>query len=252
MKPDYMELVEGYLKSKGNSWSSKTAAGALGHLRGLPADVVLSNNGKLIYEHLTTERKLKPYSTKTYMIRVADFLDWAMEEGHVPRAFNNVKLYMRKNARLFKSVYQQNHTGFSFQEVLKRIAQIEDEESREFAAKLLATGLRIDESASLKDGMVVGKGNATRYVPAATKEHEAVRLKKHENTFRYHLKKVGLKPHDLRKAHANFLVENGATLPQLMAMMGWRTVQSAASYLASKGEQEFAEMVKKAMKGGKA
>jgi hypothetical protein len=249
---EYRAMIEEYVQSKANSWSEKMKLNTRNQLAGFDGDTVLANDGARLYKFFTEERKLKPYSIKTYFVIVGEFVDWAMEQGHISRSFNNVKLYMKHNARLFKRVYAPQPVKHTLDEVLAKLKLIKSDETREKAGQLIRTGMRWEESFTLTpEGEVTGKGNAKRFVRTATPEDAAIRFTKTYQTFKVHLAEVGLKPHDLRKAHALWLAESGAHIGELMAFMGWRSMQSAASYLQTAKERELTAKLKDKFKRSK-
>jgi integrase len=244
----FEKVVQAYVIARAGNWSNVTVKNARSVLLSTGKQLALSNDGQRLYDYFKNERELAPYTIKTNMIRVGDFTDWAMESGHIDKDFNRVKLFMNHHGRLFKRVYEQAPVKFTLEEVLSKIGRMRDPEAQAKAAQLVRTGMRYTESFTLKDGYVIGKGNAKRFIHTATPEDELVTYTKSSVTFWSELKKVGLKPHDLRKAHALFLASNGAHIGELMTFMGWRSTQSAASYTQHARTQELTGKLNAAVK----
>ena len=89
--------------------------------------------------------------------------------------------------------------------------------------------MRFSEFQTIEDGVVVGKGGRRReiYVTDLPRPKGDVSY----GTFYRHLKEVGLKPHDLRKACLTRLVEQGANEFELCEIAGWRNLNTASSYI---------------------
>jgi len=244
------ELVDMYIETKKGSWADNTLYAVSVQLKSIPSEILLGNDGNALFQYLTKERKLKPYSTKINFTRAAGFIKWAVEEGRpeVNGFFNNFQTFIKHNRKLFSRVYVPKRVGHSVAECMKRIARMTDEEARKKAMQLLTTGMRWEESFTLKDGIVVGKGGARRQVHTATPEDENVRYSKTYHTFRKELLKVGLKPHDLRKAFATYIVSSqNMNLGELMAYMGWQSTQAAGSYIQSVREEQVTKSIREGM-----
>ena len=233
------KLIDQYIESKKNSWAPKSCTTERSRLNGLTMELI--KNPDVLYKHLVEKDNLQPYAVKTKFIRIGDFYEWAMGAGHIKSGRNVIKDYMKDHANRFKNAYSKKPTGVSFEEARRRIAKINDEAAKMKALQLLLTGMRYEESTTLDaKGMIVGKGGKRRHVPNAP----TVEYDKTYGAFYHQLKKVGLTPHVLRKAHANELVDLGATIPDLMSLMGWSSVQTPASYLEAHSKNELVEKFK--------
>lgn len=171
---------------------------------------------------------LAPYSRVTTWTRVVKFWDWLITQGHQPS--NPYRAWRSTNARLFRHVYVRAIPKISFDDAKKRIASLPDVDSRAKANDLLQSAMRFTESATYAAGQVVGKGGKPRQV--FLKAEPAKYVKSYE-TLRRHLATIGLKPHDLRKIRLAKLVEDGASIFDLMAIAGWSSAQTATSYIES-------------------
>ena len=58
------------------------------------------------------------------------------------------------------------------------------------------------------------------------------------------LKKVGLKPHDLRKIAGSKFVELGLNEYDLLKVMGWNNIETAKSYIAPKNSEKIRNTLK--------
>jgi integrase len=64
------------------------------------------------------------------------------------------------------------------------------------------------------------------------------------STFRYHLNKVGLKPHTLRKLCASKLARQDKIKEQdLLKVFGWASMETASIYLQAKNNEELAALM---------
>lgn len=244
---EYKVLVDKYIEAKKDAWAETTLAKERARLNAFDGDIVIKNDGATLYKYLTEERKLKPYTAKTAFVRVSDFIQWCMDEGHLPLSFNNIKLFMKHQAKKFKHVYAPKRVGVSFQDAEAKLLSLEDEAVRAKALQLLYGGLRWEESLTLKDGKIIGKGNKPRDV-TFVKDPGQVGYRESYEKFHKHLKKLGLKPHDLRKAYANLILEAGGHIGELMAHMGWSSSATAASYAQANRTAQLTKAIKAKLK----
>jgi len=149
---------------------------------------------------------------------------------------------MKLNANLFKHAYTKEQLNVTFQEAAVLIASIENTDVREKAKRLLTGGLRYTESFTEHEGQVIGKGSKPRKI-FAPEGVGSITFNQSYTTFRRELKKLGLKPHTLRKLFANMLVEQGAGEMDLLKAMGWESIQTAASYLQAKRDEQLKQLV---------
>ena len=183
----------------------------------------------------------KPYSRVTTFTRATAFHQWCMEKGYAEKLENPYKQFRARNARHFKNAYKRKTIHITFEEAKRRIGEIKDQAAKEKALQLLGGGLRYAESFNVKDGKVVGKGDKERPLFG---EVNATEFKKHYNSLRWHLSKVGLRPHDLRKIFATTLVNAGINQYDLCKVMGWSSINTATSYIAPREEKALNNFVK--------
>jgi site-specific recombinase XerD len=229
-------MVNKYIESKKLSWSESTVKSEQSRLKHA-SDMTLGP----VAHYLKLKDELKPYALKTTFIRLSDFMQWQIDEAII-QGPNTYKTFMKKNAKLFKGVYEKEKIEIGFKEAVQRIKGIADTEVREKAIQLLSTGMRWTESFTLDDlGMVTGKGNKRRRVF----NKQAVEFIQSKSSFARKLfRATGLKPHGLRKLFANEMVKRGFSSADLMQVMGWSDISTATSYLQAKKDDELAEKLK--------
>lgn len=185
---------------------------------------------------------IRPYTIKTIFTRLSDFRRWQIDSGTIKTRQNDYREFIVQNANLFKNAYEKEQLTITYSEALKKVRAIKDEAVREKAMQLLATGMRWTESFTLDSrGTVLGKGNKRRKIFNASME---INWKKSYTHFRETLKReTGLKPHSLRKLFATRLAQEGLREADLMSVMGWSNIQTAASYLQPIREKELQETI---------
>ena len=148
---------------------------------------------------------------------------------------------MEKAANKFKYAYQKEDVGLTFEEARQRIMTLEDP-YRSMALGMLQTGVRISEAYNVRDGKVKGKGGKRRTV-FGTIEKTAPKA-----TFWRHLRRIGLKPHSLRKLCATHLASKGATAADLCKVFGWTNIHTAYVYLQAKDDERLSSFIEDATK----
>lgn len=198
------------------------------------ADVLEKENAELLWSH--ANERYSPYSRVTLWTRVCSFYSWA--NGSKPNPYLEFRI---KNARLFKNTYQPKIPEITFEEAVKKINQISNEDDRQFARRLLGSGERICESIQ-PTNRPTGKGNKSRLVfrPESTDKAYVRSI----SSFRRSLRSVGLTPHSLRKLLASRLVELGMKEADLLKVMGWSSMATAKCYLQPKSDKELSEIFK--------
>lgn len=239
---DMTKLIEDYIASKKDSWSPSTQSSERYRLRGIEFEML--TDPELLWKHLA-DKKLKPYAVKTAFIRAGELLEFAMSIGAIKAGQNKLKFWMNANANKFKHAYKPKAVSISFEDALKLIATMPDEENRTEAERLLFTGLRVSERAD-ENGQVTGKGGYHREVPIA-KELGPSSYTSNRTTLYRHLKKLGLTPHMLRKLSATKFAECGGDIPDLMKQFGWRSTQMAAIYVQAQKQKEINAELSKLM-----
>ena len=249
LKNRYQELVEQYIETKKDAWSPTTLRSERYRLLGLEPSLVL--DPKALYENLKS-RGMKPYGIKTAFTRLGEFYQFLVDERKVrglPPG-NPIKKYIKTNARLFKNAYVPKPVPVTLDEAIEKIDQLQDPMDRALAYQTLLGGLRFAENLTLKNGMVIGKGNKPRLIPMLEGE-EPVQYKKVYGTFLYQLNKVGLTPHMLRKLAATLAAEEvqkiGGGVADLMQMFGWNSANTAAKYIQATKTKELSSRMKEHM-----
>lgn len=235
-----------FIESKKYAWAPGTQRSVAKRLKAVGPDLANCNDGAKLYEALKDQ--LKPYSLKTTFYNVSTYIDWLIETGEA-KAPNNIRKFMKDNARLFKNAYikKELDNDLTLEEARKRINTISDKRVRRDAELLLGCGLRYEESTTLSHGYVVGKGGKRRRVFGVGAQEGRVRSD-YQTLYRK-LKSVGLTPHMLRKLFATALVRKGVDFKTLMDFMGWSSTETAASYVQSVKEDEMDRIAKELYDG---
>jgi integrase len=237
-------LVKEYIEAQKLRWSESTKRSEWYRLKNITLGDL--EDPQAYYE---ARRRVGrgPYTLKTEVVRIGEFYEWLREHGYIQlsKTGNPWKEFLYSHAKLFKHAYEKETLDVTFEQAVDRIQLIEREDIRLKAMQLLTSGMRFAESQTVKRGRVVGKGGkpAPVFIPP---EFANVKYDKSYFTLWRELKKVGLKPHTLRKLLATHFVEQGGTLPDLMKLMRWESVETAASYLQGKQDstlQRFVEGV---------
>jgi integrase len=226
-----LALITTYIEAHQLAWSPTTQKSERARLRAVGE--YLDGNPAKLWKAIETRA---PYTRLTTWQRVQHFWDWCQEQGEVEFETNPYTQWRQFNARVFKGVYESKKPEMSFDEAKARIETLEPA-TRKRALEYLNSGMRYFERAKLRpDGKVEGKGKRVRDVfmpPVEGPEYTG-----NYRAFLRALAKVGLKPHDLRKLFASKVVEEGATAPELMDIMGWSDIRLVLRYVsASKGRK---------------
>lgn len=247
----YKELVEEYILSKQDAWSPTTLRSERYRLLGLEPRFLY--DPKAMYESLKA-KGMKPYAIKTTFTRFGELYQFILDEQKSTKikGVNAIKKYIKANARLFKNAYVPKELPFTPDEILAKIDLIGDLASRALAYQTFLGGLRFAENKTLtKEGMVIGKGNKARFIPMLEDE-ETVQYDKVYGTFLYHLGKVGLTPHMLRKASATLAAEEvqkiGGGVADLMQMYGWNSADTAMKYIQASKTKALGEKLRQHLK----
>jgi integrase len=217
-------LIDQYIESKQLAWAPSTLRSESHRLTGIAE--LLDGKPETLWKAI---QEMAPYGRKTIWTRVTSFWQWALDRGLL-KGPNKYRVFKQENARLFKHVYQPKTPKIDYQEACKRINEMEDESMRNKAKRLLSGGLRYSEEDTIEDNHVIGKGSKSRRV--FCEQIDGPIFKGSYHRFYHALKKVGLKPHDLRKIAATELARKGLREADLMKAMGWESIVTAKSYLA--------------------
>lgn len=217
-------MIKAYIDSKKNQWSKTT----------LKSEASRLHANRLLLDRLPEEaclqlgRRMSAYAVKTTMIRLSDYK--AFIGDHSWRTF------LRDNSKLFQNAYVKERLDITFEEAKDKIALLSPD-VRDIATELLISGARISELLSHKQGRVIGKGGRVRdlFMKCPSKTFDQFSY----NEVYHEFKKVGLKPHTLRKLAATRMVEMGFNEMDLMRVMGWSQIATAACYLQPKRDEEI-------------
>lgn len=237
MKATYTkQQVQEYINSKQMAWSLTTQKSELSRLTG--ALDLLNQGAPSTYNLGKTKYKL--YALKTLFIRAADFANWATGNAN-----NEFALFLRNNRLLFKGAYKRSLVGMSFNEAASRVANISNPGVRQLASFILRSGLRASEALAYDNsGHIKGKGSKDRPVFCAK---DGANLHITYGELYRELKRVGLKPHDLRKLAASQLAAAGFKEADLLKVMGWSSIETAAVYLQPRNDNELSQAVQAAL-----
>jgi len=220
-----------YIESKANAWTAPTIRSEKARL--FSVEKFIDGNPETLWAHLE-DKGLAPYTRKTVFIRVSNFWD-----SFNPTTLNPYKKWMQTHARLFKHVYTKKPSPLTYKEALEAIYKIQNPKVQKKAFQLLVGGLRWTESFTIKDGVVTGKGGKKRRVFV-----EAQDFPYSYSYFVQTLRKVGLKPHDLRKIRATQLAQQGMKEADLCKVFGWESFQTASCYIQPMKDELIGEMMK--------
>ncbi len=221
------DQINKYVDSKALAWSLTTQRSERLRLHGA---LDLINQGANLMYQLGIQR-YKPYTLKTLFIRTAEFVNFV---GVFTADKNEFRLFLHTNRLQFKHAYDRGAraVGMSFEQASARIAGIEDEAVRRTATLMLTSGLRAHEAlAYTGDGYVIGKGAKKRPVYSESQPRSSAAPILTYSQLYARLKRVGIRPHDLRKLAASQLVAAGFKARDLMEVMGWSSIETAAIYL---------------------
>lgn len=235
--------INAYIESKELAWAKTTLRTERARLNCLTEAELYNPRAAF----LRLRKEMGAYSVKTLFTRVSSFHDWLIRQRVSLASTNPYREFMVENANLFKNVYKKEVVNVSYAEAVALINTLTNESVRLHALHILKTGLRFTESLTESGGFVVGKGSKSRRVFGASSPNGIT--KPTYATFRNALKTVGLKPHTLRKLFASELVNKGVTAPDLMAVLGWSNMQTAASYLQSRKNSELDNFVRSVTNG---
>jgi integrase len=236
-------LISKYIESKQYAWAKTTlytehsrllAHAHLADVEPLKAFISLKDGG------------MKVYSIKTTLMRISDYYQWLIDNNHKPVGPNPFKLFFRSHANLFKYSYQPERLEITYAEAMERIEGIADSNLRAAARQLLEAGLRSCELKTINHEQVVGKGGKPREV-FLPQDLKTFRYKGSYAQLYYALKKVGLKPHTLRKLCATeFSRQKGMTLIDSMESFGWSSMGTPAKYFQPEVAEKRGAAMRKA------
>ena len=226
--------IEAYIKDKEFAWAPTTLRSESYRLSSL--NLVLDGDPHRLWEHL---QSLSSYSRITTWTRVCAFWEWMIMTGRISGP-NSYKQWRAKNARMFKNVYNPTHPKLTFKEAVEKVNQLQGQEIRTLALQILGEGTRWSECQREGSGPIIGKSATAR--PRYRPTLEGAAFTGNYQSFRRALRRVGLKPHDLRKLCATRLVQEGLREQDLLKVMGWTSMETAKFYLAPKADAELRDV----------
>lgn len=225
-------LISKYIEANKLSWSSSTRVTAAATLRAVAPS--LDGNPETLWAAIQYQ---KPYTRQTTWTRVCRFWSWAH-----PKKPNPYLQWRQSNALAFKNSYKKERLEVTYEQALEKIKSISDQAIQRRALEILYSAQRYCEVVQPLGADILGKGAKTR--PNFRPELPGPQFDKHYVTFYRALKKVGLKPHTLRKLALTRMVDKGATAYDLMEVAGWSSIQTASSYIQPKETARLKEMLK--------
>jgi integrase len=231
-------LIKQYLQSKVNAWADSTRRSEAARLHAtkdvlncLPAEA---------FDRLG--RRLKPYSVKTAMLRLA-----------ACRAFggdHSWSQWIKDNARVFKGAYKRSVDGLSFEEIKRRASLLTDVHTKNIVNELLHSGTRASEIRSRVGNNVVGKGSKSRALFGAATLTVEERTNLSYSDIHNACKALGTTPHACRKAFASKLARSGkVTEVDLLKIMGWESMETAKSYLQPMRDEQLSQTIGDVLSG---
>lgn len=210
--------IEQYLTEMKSAWSPSTHRSESSRLRRVSLLIQGQNTPGAAWGILLSH--YNPYAASTAFTRWLEYKRWRSDKD-----VGEWEKYRKKHK--FGRRYQRHLPQLSFAEAKECLAKLSPETRRK-ALELLYTGLRYSEYEKVEGQEVVGKGNKRRVLVGKV---SGVKVKDKE--FRKELKRVGLKPHDLRKIFATELARKGMSVFDLCAVMGWSGLNTAQSYVSA-------------------
>ena len=245
----YDELVYKYLEAHDPTWTDKTYATESAKLKTILRVLRTSGpRGVTFYQTLKAEG-YHPYTIKSLVSRGASLFDWAIK--HQIQGFGPINTFadlLLSSPQLFRNAYKPERLKITFDEAMEKIKSIPQENIREACLSLIRSGLRIHEIYKVNNDTksVIGKGDKQRFTVWAFPAHLELPS---ENQIRYALKKVGLKPHSLRKLLATKLARNSDfSNADIMAVFGWSSIETAAKYLQPETEAKLRNKIEEALR----
>jgi len=235
-----LSIALDYLKSRDLSWSESTKRSERSRLLSIISYLV-PHHPEILWKAI---EHFSPYTRTTYWTRVVVFVDWAIRNERM-QSPNSYKIFKDENRRLFKYVYQRKFPTITFEEAKERIQNISDQAIKRKALEILYSGLRWKESFTYcsSTSSICGKGNKPRIIYKP--EIPGPDYKKSYATFLRAIKRIGIKPHDLRKLAATFFYKQGLDEFTLLSIMGWEKLDTARAYIKPTSIEEVKTILEK-------
>lgn len=225
--------VSSYLSAHKDAWALTTMRSKTSLLNKMQSKFGDCKSKKVI-DYI--ESHYKPYSQKTNLIHLSAYVEW-LKNNKKYEEENGFASRIRGASYKFKTAYEKRLPEISFKEAKEKINSIHHPEVRRLADILINTGLRVSElwKVDHAQGRVLGKGAKNRGFYGNHFEAPKISV-----TFlRTELAKYDLKPHDLRKLFATFLVNNNYPIHEVCAIMGWSSFETAQFYLQIRSKDKL-------------
>lgn len=243
----YEELYYRYLEAKDGYWDGATYNSESSKLKTIVRVLRKSGlRGISFYQELKAEG-YKPYTIKSLTQRAASMYEWAIKNQVASTHTNPFADLLVSSPHLFRNAYKAERLKLDFDEAAQRIMSIPQENVRECCLSMLRSGLRIHEVfiVNKETNSVIGKGNKERFTVWAFPAH--LQLPSAAQV-RYALKKIGLKPHSLRKLLATKLARSDMRHMDIMALMGWSSMETATKYIQPMNEDKLKSKLEEILK----
>lgn len=234
--------INNYINSKQLAWAPSTLRSESARLHAA-LDLIQAGAQALLEQGSI---RYKPYALKTLFIRAGELVEYVY-----PNLPNEFKMFLKRNARIFKNAYKPERLGVDYKQASQLVSYITDPTAKKLATIILKTGLRSAEALSYDgSGAVIGKGSKERAVLSEDCLTKEEREQLTYSKFHKALAKVGLKPHTLRKLVASQLANGGAKEADLLAIMGWSNIQTAKFYLQPKETRALKALLERSLGNG--
>lgn len=242
-KDIYEKLYYSYLAYYDKIWDNKTYASESSKLKTIIRVMRLSGLRGIDFYGILKAEGYKPYTIKALVQRAASLYRHGQEQKFLSTFNNPMYDLLVKSPQLFRNAYKPERLKLDFDEALTRIKTIEDEATREMCLALLKSGLRIHEAYKVNyvTASVIGKGDKERFTAFTFPAHLEMPS---EYRVRTELKKLGLKPHSLRKLLATKLSRSDLRHADIMKIMGWSSIETASKYFQSLNEEQLKQKMK--------
>lgn len=244
----YEELIYKYLDYHDPTWTSKTFATESAKSKTILRTIrTAGTRGIDLYQGLKING-YHPHTIKKLVLTASAYVAWGIKNQ--VKGFGPLNTYadlILTSPQLFRNAYKPERLKVDFDEALERIKSIAQENVKEACLALLKSGLRIHEAflVNTETSSVIGKGDKLRYVVWTYPPHLKMPT---EGQIRYALKKIGLKPHSLRKLLATKLARSNMRHTEIMQLMGWSSFETASKYIQPLNEEQLKRSLEEALK----
>lgn len=233
------EFVDQYIGSKSMAWARSSIKNERARLRKHGHKVM--DKPEEVYQDL--KKTMRPYSIKTTFVRFGQFFQWLIDNDKIPPAKNHWKLFLQSHALLFKHAYQIERLKMTFDEAKVLVDSMTEEHYRQAAQQLLYGGLRSCGLRTFDGEQVIGKGSKPRAV-FFEGDLKNFRYKGCYSALYKRLKKIGLKPHTLRKLCATkFSTQPGVTDIDTCEIFGWESIETSKKYRQPQARERLSQLL---------